>query len=215
MSNKSERIPVYVTPQTKEAVESEAAANDQSRAEWCRPQIERGLKNEQQERIMMETNAEHRLNQLIGRVEDNLDQQMSYYHDFWAAYAVYAAATFRLLGDYGDYTDPQRKAALDAAADTLGQWDFMSVEMMNRLVNDLAETLDQRDLPQQQQQQQQQKPSKPQQSEQSKSRASESRAEDQQKQQQQQQQADGTLPGQKPPEQQGQDDDKIEGFNDL
>lgn len=182
MSDRSEKIVVYVSEQTKNAVKHEAATEDKSMAEWSRGQLHRGLKNKQEDRMLHETNAEERINQLIAQMDDRLADRLEDWNNLIGATANYACANhilFQQINGIGS------KLADDARSDA-------SAILQDRP----TDTSD----PQQQPQQPQQQPSKPQPTE-SDTRASGSRAQNQQEQQQQQQQQEqqqqeeGSLPG--------------------
>jgi hypothetical protein len=172
MSDRSEKIVVYVSEQTKNAVKHEAATEDKSMAEWSRGQLHRGLKNKQEDRMLHETNAEERINQLIAQMDDRLAKRLEDWDSLIGATANYAAANHILFQQFEGISS---KLADDARSDA-------SAILQDRP----TDTSD----PQQQ-------PSKPQQlTDGSDTRASESRAQsEQQQQQEQQQQEEESLPG--------------------
>jgi hypothetical protein len=209
MTEKSERVVTYVTPSTKAAIDQEATNRDVSRAELVRNSLHRELKAEQQERITKTTNAEQRIESLIAEARDatkevseEIDRATQQYHDLLAINAVYSVGSFRLLGDFGSFSDQQRQAAIESGVNRLQATDVPELDLSALGVD----------------QQQQQR--------QSNTRASESRAQQQEGQQpqqhqeqQQQQQSNDTLPGQtsKPskPSPSGGDDDDADGDMDV
>jgi hypothetical protein len=136
MTEKTERVAVYVTPKTKTAIEQEANSQDVSQAEWIRSLIHRELKSEQQDRITKTTNAEQRIESLIAEARDATEQvaeeietATQQYHDLLALNAVYSVGSFRLLGDYGGFSDPQRKAAIESGAARLRDTDLPELDL--------------------------------------------------------------------------------------
>jgi hypothetical protein len=117
---KSERIVTYVTPESKSAVE--AASGEMSVASWVREAIDGKLKNAHQEAVVENTNAEERIEALIAEARDEIADATAEYHDLLAVNGVYSVAAFRLLGDFGDFSDLQRKTALEAGSETLQRY---------------------------------------------------------------------------------------------
>ena len=118
---KSERVCTYLTPTKKSAIET--ASGDQSVASWIRGAINQRLKQDQQNEILDGTNAEQRLEAIAAEAADDLEASTEeaaaeiaratrQYHDLLAVNAVYSIASFRLLGDYGGFSDLQRKNAI-------------------------------------------------------------------------------------------------------
>ena len=118
---KSERVCTYLTPTKKSAIET--ASGDQSVASWIRGAINQRLKQDQQNEILDGTNAEQRLEAIAAEAADDLEKQTEeagkqiaratrQYHHLLAVNAVYSIASFRLLGDYGGFSDIQRKTAI-------------------------------------------------------------------------------------------------------
>lgn len=126
MTEKSERIVVYVTPDTKRAVENQADAADESVAQFSRAAINHRLKAEQQDEILRQTNAEQRIEALIAQAKDEieesteeLDKRLQNWHEMIAIQGTYSIASFRLLGKH--HSDPERRTAIDYGSDRLNE----------------------------------------------------------------------------------------------
>ena len=126
---KSERVVSYVTPQTKSAIE--AASGELSVAAWIRSAIKKELKNEHQEAVVEGTNAEQRIEALIAEAGDEIAEATREYHDLLALSAVYSVGSFRLLGDYGGFSDPQRKAAIEDGVSRVQEPDVPDFDLVD------------------------------------------------------------------------------------
>jgi hypothetical protein len=137
-SEKSERVCTYITPDKKSAVET--ASGDQSVAAWVRDAINAKLKNDQQEEILNSTNAEQRIQALVAEAVDDLEastddaaaqiqQATQQYHDLLALSAVYSVGSFRLLGDYGGFSDVQRQSAIEDGVARLQESDVPELDL--------------------------------------------------------------------------------------
>jgi hypothetical protein len=137
-NEKSERVVTYLTPDKKSAIET--ASGEQSVAAWVRDAVNTKLKNDQQEDILESTNAEQRIKALVAQAVDDLEastgeaaaeiqQATQQYHDLLAINAVYSVGSFRLLGDYGDFSDPQRQAAIQAGVERLQESDVPELDL--------------------------------------------------------------------------------------
>lgn len=135
---KSERVCTYLTPTKKSAIET--ASGDQSVASWIRGAINQRLKADQQEEILEGTNAEQRLEALVAEAADDLEESTEkaaaqiqaatqQYHDLLAINAVYSVGSFRLLGDFGDFGDLQRKTAIENGVDRIQESDLPELDL--------------------------------------------------------------------------------------
>lgn len=133
MSKKSERLEIYVSEEQKQAIESAADRADMTRSAWLREAADRALRAQEQDELTGATEAEERIERLISDARDTFEQQSEEiadeiatatkeYHDMLAVSGVYSIASFRLLGDFGDFSDPQRQAAIEAGAMRLRDW---------------------------------------------------------------------------------------------
>lgn len=114
MTEKSERLVVYVDPSTKQAVENQAESLDESVAEFGRKAITYRLKAEQQDEILQQTNAEQRIEALIAEATDSIQEVNEDFRDLLAKTGVYTIGNWELVKR--DYSDQQRQAALSAGS---------------------------------------------------------------------------------------------------
>jgi hypothetical protein len=133
MSKKTERVEIYVDEDMKQAIESAADRADMTRSSWLRTAAERQLRQQEQGELTAATEAEERIERLIAEARDTFEEQSEQiadeiatatqeYHDLLAVSGVYSIAGFRLLGDYGDFSDPQRRAAIDHGVERMKKW---------------------------------------------------------------------------------------------
>jgi transposase-like protein len=117
MSEKSEKIAMYVDEDMKQAISAAADRADMPMAAWMRQAAERQLRAERQDELVETTQAEQRIERLIDQATTEISQAAEGMHEITAKTGVYTIANWELLKT--GFSDPKRQQALSTGSQRL------------------------------------------------------------------------------------------------
>ena len=127
MANRSEKVEFYVTPDKKQEIEQAAGEADMTVSSWCASRIDEILHNDALEAKSQEYQAEQRIEELIARATDEIEEAAEDLRETQVKSGVYSIATWELIKQ--DIGEVQRQNALSDAANRVRDTETLDIDI--------------------------------------------------------------------------------------